>query len=72
MKPANAALAVFFLAAIVGCLAIALTYIAFADSSQDREGSTGMAVVFMEAPLAGLVIGLIAAIATFKIMTRRG
>ena len=72
MKPANAAIAVFFLAAIVGCLAIALSYIALADSSQDREGSTGMAVVFMEAPLAGLVIGLIAAIATFKILTRRG
>jgi hypothetical protein len=42
MKPVNAAIATFFLTAIIGCLAIAFSYIAYADSSFDREGATGL------------------------------
>jgi hypothetical protein len=55
MKPVNAAIATFFLTAVIGCLAIAFGYIAYADSTHtfDREGATGMAVVFFYAPGRG-------------------
>jgi hypothetical protein len=71
MKPVNAAIATFFLTAIIGCLAIAFSYIACADSSFDREGATGMAVVFFYAPLGGVIMGLACAVAAFKILSRR-
>jgi hypothetical protein len=73
MKPANKAIVVFFLAAVVGFLAIAFGYIAYADSTNffDREGATGMGVVFFYAPVGGIMIGALSAFATFKILTRR-
>jgi hypothetical protein len=73
MKPVNAAIATFFLAAVIGCLAIAFGYIAYADSTHafDREGATGMAVVFFYAPLGGVIMGVACAVATFKVLSRR-
>ena len=72
MKPAVIALTVLIGGTILGCLAIAFGYIAYADSTNyfDREGATGMGVVFFYAPLGGLIIGISAAVATFKILDR--
>jgi hypothetical protein len=73
MKPVNAAIATFFLTAIIGCLAIAFGYIGYADSTHtfDREGATGMAVVFFYAPLGGVIVGLACAVAAVNILSRR-
>jgi hypothetical protein len=73
MKPANIAISVFFPAALAGFLAIAFGYIAYADSTHffDREGATGMGVVFFYAPVGGIMIGALCAYATFKRLERR-
>jgi hypothetical protein len=71
MKPAVIALTALVGGTILGGLAIAFGYIAYADSTIDREGATGMAVVFFYAPLGGLIIGIIAAVVTFKFLDRR-
>jgi hypothetical protein len=73
MKPVSAAIATFFLTAVIGRLAIAFGYIAHADSTHtfNREGATGMAVVFFYAPLGGVIMGGACAVATFKILSRR-
>jgi hypothetical protein len=73
MKPANLAIAVFFLAGLASFLAIAFGYIAYADSTDffDREGATGMGVVFFYAPVGGILIGGLCAYATFKRLNRR-
>ena len=73
MKPGIITLAALIGGAILGCLAIAFGYIAYADSTNyfDREGATGMGVVFFYAPLGGLIIGVIAAVVTFKILHPR-
>jgi hypothetical protein len=73
VKPVNAAIATFFLTAVIGCLAIAFGYIAYADSTHtfDRECATGMAVLFFYAPLGGVIMGVACAVATFKIPSRR-
>ncbi|HSZ67008.1 MAG TPA: hypothetical protein VK825_12455 [Xanthobacteraceae bacterium] len=73
MKPAVITLTALIGGAILGFLAIAFGYIAYADSTDyfDREGATGMGVVFFYAPLGGLIIGIIAAVVTFKILHPR-
>lgn len=55
MKPLKAAIITFVVAAILGFLAIAFGYVAYADQANylDREGATGMAVVFFYAHWAG-------------------
>jgi hypothetical protein len=73
MKPTVITLTALIGGTILGCLAIAFGYIAYADSTNyfDREGATGMGVVFFYAPLGGLVIGIIAAVVTFKLLHPR-
>jgi len=73
MKPAVITLTALIGGTVLGCLAIAFGYIAYADSTHylDREGATGMGVVFFYAPLGGLIIGIITAVVTFKILDRR-
>jgi RsiW-degrading membrane proteinase PrsW (M82 family) len=73
MKPTNIAIITFILGTVVGFLAIAVGYIAYADSANyfDREGATGMAVMFFYAPVGGILVGIISAVATFKILKRR-
>ena len=73
MKPAVITLTALIGGTILGFLAIAFGYIAYADSTNyfDREGSTGMDVIFVIAPLGGLIIGIIAAVVTFKILHPR-
>jgi membrane-associated phospholipid phosphatase len=73
MKPAVITLTALIGGAILGFLVIAFGYIAYADSTNyfDREGATGMGVVFFYAPLGGLITGIIAAVVTFKILHPR-
>jgi hypothetical protein len=73
MKPVRAAITAFIVGTLVGFAAIAFGYIAYADSTHylDREGATGMGVVFFYAPLGGLLLGTISARIAFKICSRR-
>jgi hypothetical protein len=73
VKPGGIAILVFFGVAIAAFFAIAAGWIAYADYTNyfDREGSTGMAVVFMIAPLGGFAIGMICAVTTFQLLKRR-
>ena len=73
MKPVKAATITFVLAAIAGFLAIAFGYVGYADQADylDREGATGMAVVFFYAPLGGIIIGAISGFVIFKVRSRR-
>jgi hypothetical protein len=73
MKPANVAITIFILGTVVGFLAIAVGYTTYADSTNyfDREGATGMAVVFFYAPLGGIIVGVVSAVATYKFLKRR-
>jgi uncharacterized membrane protein len=73
MKPLKAAIITFVLATIAGFLAIAFGYVAYADQANelDREGATGMAVVFFYAPLGGIVIGAMSGFLIFKWLSRR-
>lgn len=60
-------------AAILGFLAIAFGYVAYAGQPHhlDREGATGMAVVLFYAPLGEIVIGAVSGILIFKFLSRR-
>jgi hypothetical protein len=73
MNPLKTAIVSFVLTAIVGFLAIAFGYVAYADQPGylDREGATGMAVVFFYAPLGGIIIGAISGLLIFKWRSRR-
>jgi Na+/melibiose symporter-like transporter len=73
MKPVKAAIITFVLASIAGFLMIAFGYVGYADQANelDREGATGMAVVFFYAPLGGVIIGAVSAFLTFKLVSRR-
>ena len=73
MKPVKTAIVTFILAAILGFLVIAFGYVAHADQLDylDREGATGMAVVFFYAPLGGIVIGAVAGFRIFRFLSRR-
>ena len=73
MKPANVAIVTFIVVALVGFLAMAFGYVAYADSTHyfDREGATGMAVVFFYAPLGGILLGIVSAVVVFKVLKRR-
>jgi hypothetical protein len=73
MKPAVITLAALIGGTILGFLAIAFGYLAYADSTDyfDREGATGMGVIFVIAPFGGLIIGIAAAVITFKILHPR-
>ena len=73
MQPAKIAIITFVLATILGFLAIAFGYVAYADQANylDREGATGMAVVFFYAPLGGIIVGAVSAFLTFKVLSRR-
>ena len=68
MKPAAIAISTFVGATIVGFLAMALGWLAYADSIDyfDREGSTGMAVIFMIAPTGGIVAGAVSAFLAYR------
>jgi hypothetical protein len=52
---------------------IAFGYVGYADQANDldREGATGMAVVFFYAPLGGVIIGAVSAFLAFKLVSRR-
>ena len=73
MKPVKAAIITFVLVAIAGFLVIAFGYIAYADKANDldREGATGMAVVFFYAPLGGIIAGVVSGFLIFKWRSRR-
>jgi hypothetical protein len=73
MKPVKAAIITFVLATIAGFLAIAFGYVAYADQANylDREGATGMAVVFFYAPLGGIILGAVSGFLIFKVLSRR-
>jgi membrane associated rhomboid family serine protease len=73
MKQAWITVAVFVAGTILGFLAIAGGFLAWAIATDfiDREGSTGMGVIFIEAPVGGLLIGLVAALITSRIQARR-
>jgi hypothetical protein len=73
MKPAWITVATFVAGTIVGFLAIGGGYIAWAIATDyfDREGATGMAVIFIEAPLGGLLIGIVSALITSRILKGR-
>jgi hypothetical protein len=72
MKPVKAAIITFVLATIAGFLAIAFGYVAYADQASylDREGATGMAVVFFYAPLGGIIVGAVSGFLIFKVLSR--
>jgi uncharacterized membrane-anchored protein YhcB (DUF1043 family) len=74
MKPAKIAIITFVLAAILGFLVIAFGYVAYADQANylDREGATGMAVVFFYAPLVGIIIGAVCGFLAFRLASRSG
>jgi hypothetical protein len=73
VKPAGIAISTFVGATIVGFLAIAIGWLAYADSNNyfDREGSTGMAVIFMIAPMGGVAIGAAFAFLAYRLARRR-
>jgi hypothetical protein len=73
MKPVKAAIITFVLATIAGFLVIAFGYVAYADQANylDREGATGMAVVFFYAPLGGIIIGAVSGFLISKVLSRR-
>jgi hypothetical protein len=73
MKPVSAAIIAFIAGTIVGFVAIAFGYIAYADSTHylDREGATGMGVVFFYAPLGGVLLGTISGWIAFRISAGR-
>jgi hypothetical protein len=73
MKPLKAAIITFVLVTIAGFLAIAFGYVAYADQANhlDREGATGMAVVFFYAPLGGIILGAVSGFLIFKALSRR-
>ncbi len=73
MKQAWITVAAFVAGTILGFIAIGGGYIAWAVATDyfDREGATGMAVIFIEAPLGGLLIGGIAALVTSRILRKR-
>jgi Zn-dependent protease len=64
----NKIIVAFLLAAVAGFAAIAGGYLIWADQTNyfDREGSTGMSVIFLMAPLGGIVLGVICAIMTAR------
>jgi hypothetical protein len=64
------AVAIFAAAAVIGYLAIAFGWIAYAHffDIADREGGKGMAIIFILAPVGGAMVGLIAA----SLLSRRG
>ena len=61
------------LGTIAGFLAIAGGFLAWADATNfsDREGSTGMAFIFVFAPFGGVVFGAACAFLTYRISKRR-
>ena len=63
-------IAIFAAATVVGYFVIVFGWLAYAAvfDIADREGSKGMAMIFIFAPAAGAVIGLIAA----GLLSRRG
>ena len=73
MKQAWITVSAFVAGTVFGCLAIGGGYIAWAVATDyfDREGATGMAVIFIEAPLGGLLIGIASALVTSRILKRR-
>jgi hypothetical protein len=73
VKPAGIAISTFVGATIVGFLAIAIGWLAYADSNNyfDREGSTGMAVIFMIAPMGGVAIGAVCALLVYRFARHR-
>ena len=68
MNRTNKIIVAFLLAAVAGYLIIAGGYLYWADATNyfDREGSTGMSVIFMMAPLGAIVCGAISAIITAR------
>jgi hypothetical protein len=60
----NKVIVAFLLAAIAGFFVIAGGFLIWADQTNysDREGSTGMAFIFVFAPVGGLILGVISAV----------
>jgi hypothetical protein len=73
MNQGRITVAAFVIGTVLGFLAIAGGYIAWAIATDyfDREGATGMAVIFIEAPFGGLLIGIVSALVTSNILKRR-
>jgi hypothetical protein len=64
----NKIIVAFLLTVIAGYLVIAGGYLTWAISTdyQDREGSTGMDVIFLIAPMCALALGALAAFMTAR------
>jgi hypothetical protein len=73
MKQAWITVAAFVAGTILGFLAIGGGYIAWAIATEyvDREGATGMGVIFIEAPIGGLLIGGVSALIASRILRSR-
>jgi hypothetical protein len=61
------------LGTVAGFLAIACGFLAYADATNffDREGSTGMAFIFVFAPFGGVIFGAFCGFLTYRISKRR-
>jgi TRAP-type C4-dicarboxylate transport system permease small subunit len=64
----NKIIVAFLLATIAGFFIIAGGFLIWADQTNfsDREGSVGMGVIFVFAPLGGIILGVISAIVTAR------
>ena len=70
MNRTNKIIVAFLLGTITGFLTIAGSFIAYAASTDyfDREGSTGMAFIFVFAPVGGLVLGAVSALVISRVV----
>jgi hypothetical protein len=73
MNLTNKIMLAVVLGTIAGFLAIAGGFLAWADSTNfsDREGSTGMAFIFVFAPFGGVIFGALCGLLTYRIAKRR-
>ena len=70
MNRTNKIIVAFLLATVAGFLVIAGGYLTWAIETNyfDREGSTGMSVIFILAAMGGLILGAISAFVTARII----
>lgn len=68
MNRTNKIIVAFLLATVIGFFVIAGGFLIWADQTNyiDREGSVGMGVIFVFAPLGGIILGVLSAIVTAR------